>query len=228
MSDRISMNTRQMFLLIFLMFFCGATSADETSFEVACSRIAPSLPNEVKVSIAGIEIDESKSTTEDMAVMAGLYNGIDRSIGGLTSAEPLFVSELEPNFALLPDGKGVCARPALKLTVGYSTMNVYMDREIPRGSCIYNAIFSHEMHHVAIYKDYVNHHVDQIKQSIDEKFNGKIYYFPTIFAAKQYMEILGQVFVQHVRDRFLGEVYAEQNALDTQAEYTRMQNECYH
>jgi hypothetical protein len=107
-------------------------------------------------------------------------------------------------------------------------MSVYMDREIPRNSCIYNAIFAHEMHHVAIYKDYITRNIEQIKQNVEAKFNGTVYYFPSIFAAKQYTEILGQVFSQHVSDRFLGEVYAEQRALDTQSEYTRMQNECFH
>lgn len=198
------------------------------ALEEQCDRIAPWEANQVNVSIAELTVDQSKSTTEDLAVMAGLYNGIDRQLGGITSADPLVAHEMEPNMALLPDNKGVCVRPSIKLTVGYATMNVYMDREIPRNSCIYNAIFAHEMHHVAIYKDYFTRNIEQIKQSVEAKFNGTVYYFPSIFDAKQYTEILGQVFTQHVSDRFLGEVYAEQRALDTQSEYTRMQSECFH
>ena len=178
--------------------------------------------------MAKLTIDESRSTTEDLAVMASAYNSMERQIGGITSAEPLIEYEIESNMALLPNKQGICARPSLKLTLGYASMSVFMDREIPHNSCIYNSIFAHEMHHVAIYNDYIRHNIDFIKQRVDEKFNGKSYFFNSLFAAKQYVEILGQVFTQQVRDQFLGEVYAEQRALDTQSEYTRMQNECFH
>lgn len=198
------------------------------SQETTCAEIAPRSANVVNPSIAEIAIDESRSTSEDMAVMSGLYNVMNRSIGGLTAAEPLVEYRIEPNLAILPDQSGVCARPAFKLTIGYSAMNVYMDREIPRSSCIYNAIFAHEMHHVAIYKDYLAQHLEPLRQRVDEKFNGKAYVFRSIGEAKQYVEILGQVFAQHVREQFFGEVIAEQQALDTLAEYTRMQSECRH
>lgn len=214
-------------LLVAALLLAPSLASAET-LEEQCARIAPRQANQVNVSIAKLTVDESKSTTEDLAVMAGLYNGIDRQLGGITSADPLVAHEIEPNMALLPDNKGVCARPSIKLTVGYASMSVYMDREIPRNSCIYNAIFAHEMHHVAIYKGYFTRNIEQIKQNVEAKFNGTVYYFPSIFAAKQYTEILGQVFTQHVSDRFLGEVYAEQRALDTQSEYTRMQSECFH
>jgi hypothetical protein len=218
----------QLFKLTAVILFFAMPLASAETLEEQCARIAPQQSNQVDVSIAELTVDESKSTTEDLAVMAGLYNGIDRQLGGLTSADPLVAHEIEPNLALLPDNKGVCARPSIKLTIGYASMSVYMDREIPRNSCIYNAIFAHEMHHVAIYKDYIARNIEQVKQNVEAKFNGTVYYFPSIFAAKQYTEILGQVFTQHVSDRFLGEVYAEQRALDTQSEYTRMQNECFH
>lgn len=213
--------------ILTLLFSTHGYAAD-ASQEAVCAEIAPRSANEVKTSIAEIVVDESRSTSEDMAVMSGLYNELNRSIGGLTTAEPLVDSRIEPNLAILPDQSGVCARPAFRLTIGYSAMNVYMDREIPRSSCIYNAIFAHEMHHVAIYKDYLTHHLAQIRQRVDEKFNGKTYVFRSIFEAKQYVDILGQVFAQHVREQFFREVIGEQQALDTLAEYTRMQSECGH
>jgi hypothetical protein len=213
-------------LVSILVLSCGMSVADEAAYEAECNAIAPRQANEVKASIAEIAVDESRSTSDDLAFMSGLYNEIDRSIGGITSADPLVHYQIDPNLALLPDRKGVCARPAIRLTIGYSSMNVFMDREIPRGSCLYNAIFAHEMHHVAIYKDYISHHIGQIRNDLDDKFNGKTYFFESLFKAKQYVEILGQVFTQHVREKYLGEVNAEQTALDTQAEYSRMQLEC--
>lgn len=215
-------------VLVLIAFCCQSSLAIAGPFEEQCAEIAPRQSNVVNVSMAELTIDESRSTTEDLAIMAGTYNGMDRQIGGVASAEPLIEHKIDANLALLPDAKGVCARPAIKLTIGYASMSVFMDREIPRNSCIYNAIFAHEMHHIAIYKDYIRRNIDQIKQGVEEKFNGKVYFFESIFSAKQYVEILGQVFVRHVSDKFLGEIYAEQRALDTQSEYTRMQNECFH
>lgn len=203
--------------------FANAVGADDE-----CQNLSPTSSNLVKTSISEIVIDQSSSTMSDLADMAGLYNESDRVIGGLTSALPMVEYEVVPNYLILPNQKGICSRPALLLTIGYSALKVSMDREIPRESCIYNAIFTHEMHHVSIYKHYIESHIKQMKQHVDAKFNGSAYHFNSISEAKQYTEILGQVFIQKFRDGFLSEVEAEQAALDTQAEYTRMQLSCPH
>jgi hypothetical protein len=216
------------FLLTVLVSFSTMSLAVENATEALCAAITPLQPNEVKSSIAGISIDETKSTSQDMAEIAGLYNGIDKSIGGLTSAEPLLEYEVDPNLSLMRDREGVCARPSIRLTIGYSAMKIYMDREIPHSSCIYNAIFAHEMHHVAIYKDYISRNIEQIRQTVENKFNGSTYFFQSISEAKQYTGILGQVLIQHIREKFLSDVYAEQSALDSETEYRRMQNQCFH
>jgi len=215
-------------VLIFLqiLVYVSLSFAEDFDAEAACSRLIVSQPNKVSSAIPELLVDESTTTTEDLAVMSGLYNDIGRSIGGITSAQALVESEVISNMALLPNQRGVCAKPAINMRVGYQSLSVFMDRELVRSSCIYNAIFAHEMHHVAIYKDYVSEHLAQIQQSADDKFNGKVYFFPTLFQAKQYIETLGQVFAQHVRDKFTREVNARQAALDTQAEYSRMQLEC--
>ena len=208
--------------------FSLTSFANPLSVDDECQSLAPRSSNVVKTSIAEIAIDQSSSTTSDLADMAGLYNESDRVIGGLTSAVPLVEYEVVPNYLILPNQKGLCARPTLLLTIGYSAIKISMDREIPRESCIYNAIFAHEMHHVSIYKNYIDTHVEQMKQNVAAKFNEGAYHFNSINEAKQYMEILGQVFIQKLRDKFLSEVEAEQVALDTQAEYSRMQLSCPH
>lgn len=215
-------------MVLFLLALIFSTLTLATDMEDACGKITHAQENQIAIAIPEMTLDEATSTTEDLAVMSGLYNDIGRSIGGITSAIPLLDYEVMPNLALLPEHRGVCASPAIRMKVGYRSLGVYMDREIPRSSCIYNAIFAHEMHHVAIYKNYVTAHLDRIKHSADAKFNGKIYYFDTLFQAKQYVEILGDVFAKNMRERFFSEVNAEQAALDTQSEYSRMQLECMH
>lgn len=223
-------NLRLIFLYLAVsgFLFSEVAYANSVDADDECQSLSPTSRNLVKTAISEVAIDQSNSTTSDLADMAGLYNESDRVIGGLTSAVPLVEYEVVPNYLILPNQKGICARPALLLTVGYSAMKVSMDREIPRESCIYNAIFAHEMHHVSIYKNYIESHVEQMKQHVDAKFNGSAYHFNSINEAKQYMEILGQMFVQKLRDGFLSEVEAEQVALDTQAEYSRMQLSCPH
>jgi hypothetical protein len=216
----------KLILMVFLALCGEAACAVESTSADDCVVIAPREANTVKSFIPDVAIDEYRNNAEDLAVMTGIHSDFNTYLGGITTANPLVDYEIEPNLAFLPDQNGVCARPAMKLTVGYSTMNVYMNIEIPRNTCIYNSIFSHEMHHVSIYKDYINHHIEQIRQSVEEKFDGKTYRFPTLFAAKQYVAILGQLFAQRVREKFLNEVYAEQEALDTQAEYSRIQLAC--
>jgi hypothetical protein len=225
------MKTLSRFLLILLsavfVLFCRMPCAAETTPEDECEALTPRQQNEVSISIPKISVDESGNTSNDLADMAGTHNDARKSTGGITSATPLIDYEIFPNLALLPDRKGVCARPAFRLRIGHSSINIYMDREIQRGSC-YNAILTHEMHHVQIYKNYSNHHIEQIRKNVEDKFNGRVYFFKSIFAAKQYVEILGQVFIQHVGEKFFAEVNAEQNALDTEAEYLRVQRECFY
>lgn len=223
-ADRWAMT--RIILLLQLLIWTGGVLASEAEDEASCDAMIQRQQNQISITMPDLVIDEATTTTEDLAVMSGLYNDLGRAIGGITSAIPLIEFKVSPNLSLLPNQRGVCAKPAISMRVGYQTMGVYMDREIPRSSCIYNAIFAHEMHHVAIYKDYVASHLEQIKQSADAKFNGKAYFFRSLFQAKQYVEILGDEFVQHAREKFIHEVNAEQAALDTQAEYSRMQMEC--
>ena len=217
-----------LYLTAISFLFSEVAFANAVSANDECLNLSPTSGSLVRTSIANVTIDQSSSTTSDLADMAGLYNESDRMIGGLTSAIPLVEYEVVPNYLILPNQKGICARPALLLTVGYSAMKVSMDREIPRESCIYNAIFAHEMHHVSIYKSYIDTHIEQMKQHVDAKFNGSAYHFSSVNEAKQYMDILGQIFIQKFRDQFFSEVEAEQTALDTQVEYSRMQLSCPH
>lgn len=216
---------RAMFTLLSCLFALSAIAGEPTP-EQACDAIAERTANTVTPSIPELVVDEATQTTEDLALMSGFHNDNRSTVGGITASAPLVRHEIISNLVLLPDGKGVCARPAIHLTIGYQHLSVFMDWEIPRNSCIYNAIFAHEMHHVAIYKDYLKNHLDAFRQNTDAKFNGKPYFFKSLYEAKQYIEILGDVFTQHLKAQFMAEVSAEQYALDTEAEYSRMQMEC--
>ena len=211
---------------VILLLHSGKALPHAALSNEACNTVTTGQPNEVHVSIPEVVINEYANNSDDLAFMTGLHNDFGSRLGGITSANILVGYEIEPNIALLSDQQGVCAKPALKLTVGYSTLSVYMNIEIPRNSCLYNSIFSHEMHHVAIYKNYLADNIDRIRKMVDEKFNGRAYAFSTLFEAKQYVEILGEVFSQQMRERLSREVNLLQSALDTQTEYTRIQLEC--
>lgn len=213
-------------LTALMMLAAGTAVAAEAGHEEACAAITPRIENQVRTAVPEVVIDEASQTTDDLAVMSGFRNDSRNTVGGVTAATPLIEYEVVSNLAIPANRQGVCARPAIKLTLGYKNLNVYMDWEIPRGSCIYNAIFAHEMHHVAIYKDYLNRRIGQVRQSADAKFDGRTYFFRSLYEAKQYVEILGEVFARHVSDQFFSEINAEQAALDNQAEYSRMQMEC--
>jgi hypothetical protein len=193
-----------------------------------CEKQVPHVSNEVVFSIPEVNLDEQTQTTEDLAVIAGVHNGEHMQIGGVTSARFLFNSEIRPNMVTLGPGMGVCARPAMKITIGYTSISVYMDWEIQHSSCIYNAIFTHEMHHVSIYKNYLTSHQGQIKAELDQRLGSQTHYFKTENEAQQYVQTLADDFSQYWRRKFISEVDAEQSGLDTQAEYTRVQRQCRH
>jgi hypothetical protein len=215
-------------LLMGLMatFWLHPAFADEEAPIEACNRLVPAVSNSVDTAIPDVRIDEDRNNTEDLAAMAGLYNDRSHRLGGITYAAPKFDYEVDPNLALLPENQGVCARPAMHLTLGYNNFSIFMNIDLPRGTCLYNAVLSHEMHHVDIYRNYLSRNLPRFKQQVEDKFNGRIYHFNTIYEAKQYTEILGQVFMQKLQRVFTSEVNAEQAALDTQAEYARVQLSC--
>lgn len=213
-------------MLAVLATRCCIVHADELTAESACDALTARLANTLKASIPDVGIDEYRNNSEDLAVISELHSDSHSYIGGITTASPLVEYEVEPNLALLPGKQGVCARPSISVVMGYSAISVLMNIEIPRNSCLYNSVFAHEMHHVDIYRHYINRNLDTFKSSVDAKFNGKSYLFNSIFEAKQYTEILGQVFAQHLKEKFMSEVNAEQKALDTQTEYARIQLEC--
>ena len=200
--------------------------ADEDPVIAECSQLVSSLPNSVDSALPAVRIDEDRNNSEDLAYIAGFHNDRNHRLGGITNAIPKFDYEVDPNLAFLPDNRGVCARPALHLTLGYNNFSIFMNIDLPRNTCLYNAVLSHEMHHVDIYRNYLNKNLPRFKQLVDDKFNGRAYRFNTIYEAKQYTEILGQVFMQKLQHLFSSEVNAEQADLDTQAEYARVQLSC--
>lgn len=86
---------------------------------------------------------------------------------------------------------GFCVWPVVvKVTVGFETLTVYLDRKYQKGSCEYEAILAHEMEHVRHNRDAVTRYLPQLRRQVAQ-----------LLRAKPAMQVLGVE--RQARDAYL-------------------------
>lgn len=70
---------------------------------------------------------------------------------GLTEAS--FSEKMDISFSLSQYGNSICVYPkAVKVYMGYPSLNVYLDNKYNKSSCEYDTVIGHENQHVEIYQ----------------------------------------------------------------------------
>lgn len=140
------------FLLISLLFFTStAVVADAGSFVTQCENLAAGAKVRVVFEDKLLTRDDSQSLAH-LQRLAPSGSSPYHSVLGLTHAEPTASLELTPRF--LTDATGrVCAAPSLTLKLGFSTLKVYLARELA-GACRRNIVDEHEQEHVFAWRSH--------------------------------------------------------------------------
>lgn len=142
---------------------------------------------------------------------------------GLTTAKSNARVELAVHAMRVPGG--VCVRPQFLVALSYAPVTVDLVREIPPGSCKYREILAHELRHVGALRAHLLVAKHEMDTTLTQRFSGRVFRFESIAQATSRLEdVQNELLAQS--QAALDAVSADQNAIDTPEEYTRLSHVC--
>jgi hypothetical protein len=82
---------------------------------------------------------------------------------GLTNAHFSYSSTYTTQATQMPDGSWCLGVSKITVVIGYSRQEVFIPREYRQGTCEYQAVYNHEMEHVAVNRQVLDDHMDRIE-----------------------------------------------------------------
>jgi len=161
--------------------------------------------------------------------MARRSDGMVTTVSGLTSISAQTATSAQTQYLVYSDGT-VCAQVVeVDLTLQTDEMTVYIASEIPRGTCTYKAVVEHELKHVEIARNYLNHVLPVAEAHIRE-FLRRVGVVRTTADRKE--ETTRQInkaieaYMAPLNENIITALKNMEDELDTREEYSRLQELC--
>ena len=146
---------------------------------------------------------------------------------GLTSAEDSYSLNIGTRHYTLGQGRYCSVLSEMSLSIGYSKIDVFIDRKYGPGSCEYEAILGHENTHVSINRDVLRQYVPKIRQQLERyaRSIGPIYSTSPDTTARRMQKVLGEQ-LQLLHKPMSSVRQARHARIDTRSNYLREQKRC--
>lgn len=207
---------------LLLSFHAFAQDRVPRSFARECEkRLKPSVVRIEGVPVAP-NIDTSKSYRE-LTAMASKEEAT--WVLGLT--RPVLRVETQWGFEGLEesDGRRVCLRPSLRMTLRYDPVTVFVGREFVDDDCSYGFILAHETRHVVVHVRQLERTVALLKDQLQRRIGGEIHYGTRSRLEKSLRSEIQDYWIPRA-ERELKNVRREHAEIDTVEEYARAGKAC--
>ncbi|WP_153111272.1 hypothetical protein [Propionivibrio limicola] len=190
----------------------------------ACGDLPPP-----SVTLRRIEEPVTLNTSYDyksITVLARKELQSNQRVLGLTRAKSQIRFDVRAHIRRDRDGRWECVSPQITVSYGFSPMTVYVANEFPPGSCAYREIHAHELQHVEVYLKHLDKITPTLKETLNKRFatDG-----PWVGATGEIQARLNAEIEEHwlpfIR-REIERANAEQQEIDSPAEYDRIMRSC--
>jgi hypothetical protein len=144
---------------------------------------------------------------------------------GLTVAHYVSTIDFEQNGLRGASSGEYCMRPHFSVKLSYSPIEVYVGREIPRGSCAYAEVVRHEEKHVAAYVRQLREAAEAVERAMRAYYGNVIFYGDADQLAAQLTFQVKQHWLP-LAEQQLSAVEEVQQAIDSPEEYARNRAAC--
>jgi hypothetical protein len=144
---------------------------------------------------------------------------------GLTVAHYVSTINFEQNGLRGANPGEYCMRPHFSVKLSYSPVEVYVGREIPRGSCAFAEVVRHEEKHVAAYARQLREAADAVERAMRAYYGNVIFYGDADQVSAQLTYQVKQHWLP-LAEQQLSAVEAVQQAIDSPQEYARNRAAC--
>jgi hypothetical protein len=204
------------------LVFTG-TAAHARSFSSECEarletgdiRVRPEMTSYVEISSLGI----GELTTRKPPAERG-----ERTLG-LTIAHPTASIDFVQNGIHDPQSRDYCMRPRFTVRLSFSPVEVYVAREIPRGTCAYAEVVRHEEKHVLAYEQQLAKAAEFIANAMRAHYSDTIYYGDSAQLLAELKEAAQKRWLP-LAEKQLEAVEAVQQTIDSPEEYARYRTAC--
>lgn len=163
------------FLCAMVLFWAkdGSASDKNQGFQANCRK----LGDTVRIAATYRDIvptEDSSQTVKALRSLSGKTSDPYHHVYGLTHAEPAFSYQFMPRWHIGPDGQ-VCALPDVSMEMGFSSMRVYLARELQE-TCRKGVVRDHEMEHVSAWKSHFRAGAKLLEGPLRQVFSQPRYY----------------------------------------------------
>jgi hypothetical protein len=144
---------------------------------------------------------------------------------GLTVAHYLSAIDVVQNGMQDPDTHEYCMRPHFKVRLSYSPIEVYIGREIRRGSCAYMEVVHHEEKHVSAYELQLKKAAEAVERALRAHYGNTVFYGDPAKIDAQLAYSIRQQWLPFAEQQ-LEAVEPVQLAIDSPQEYARYRTAC--
>ncbi|MCU6433835.1 hypothetical protein LPB67_08595 [Undibacterium sp. Jales W-56] len=118
-----------------------------------------------------------------------------------------------------------CFAPRIEISMEHPAIDVYVSKEFPENSCVYNEILEHEMQHVKLYKEKLPALADLVRQEMSKRYANTPLIGPIGRTKEQLSEDINRTWMPFIKAE-LEKIEDLQAALDSEDEYTRLSWSC--
>lgn len=169
------------FALIFGMFFCNLGIANENlkQYEEECLSIIDKPKIKLTSSYGKLKYDfekDSKSLREETELQykkQGLEMPKELETMGLTKINDSFEFNMEVGQVGVSQGYRCLYPESIDVFMGYYLPRIYIAKDAPEGSCVYNIALRHEQTHMRIYIEALDFFLPKLKNRMEKSIEEK-------------------------------------------------------
>jgi hypothetical protein len=195
------------------------------SFETRCGKLPPTHFKVVAVPLT-FERDDSQSI-EALTAKSGSALATHRT-QGLTTAVFGYSTDIELNAVDDRRGGRACGMPRLRVELSMQPVTVFVARELATQSCQHDVMLSHEMKHVEVFRQALDHAARDLERDLPEAIGAELRHAKDPGELQQRLVVSVRDYLAQFMDARQRLVDEEQAEVDSPDEYARVSNACGH
>jgi hypothetical protein len=206
-----------------LLTACGPGGNPFASFEARCAKLPPPRIEVVEVPLR-FERDDTQPTAA-LTAKSGSTPAMHRAIG-LTTA--VFGQSTDIELHVIDDRRGAraCGMPRVRVELSMQPITVFIAREIADQPCQRDITVSHEMKHVAVFRDVLDEATQDLEREMPEAIGAELRRATSQEELQRRLVVAVRDYLARFmrsRQRVLDE---RQAAVDSPEEYARVSTAC--
>lgn len=162
------MNKVKIFFFLSFTIMLAFVSHNAKAFD--CKGSEPTVNVNIDTGQVVYDFDRDRKYISNVFNKDNGKSGLSHHTAGLTAA--IFKSQITGSVKLISVGSRTCVQlETVDIYLGYGDIIVYVDKDYPKGSCMFDAILRHENTHVNIHQTFLAHYSDYLKKMAEYHAN---------------------------------------------------------